>query len=100
MLAALAACASNEGTGEMTTQSYRSLDARGDSLTLEDARAKGAIDSDDLADQFVEEGGAAAPGGATCLYAETTRRDRFLGTARFCEVDGVVTPERNRLVLD
>lgn len=83
--------------GAMTSQTYRSLDARGDALTPDAARESGAVDDDALARTFVAEGGAAAPAGASCLYARTTWRDAYRGTARFCfDGDRVVSVERNR----
>ncbi len=88
-------------SGEMTSQTYRSLDARGDRLTADDVREAGGTDDPDLARTFVEEGGRAEPSGASCLYARTTYRDSYRGVARFC-FDGatVVSVERNRADLD
>ncbi len=56
-------------SGEMTSQTYRSLDARGDALTADDVREAGGTDDPDLARTFVREGGSAEPSGASCLYA-------------------------------
>lgn len=90
----LVACSSQVTPGEMSTQAYRSLDARGADLTLEDARGKGATQSDDLARRFRAEGGAEAPAGAECLHAALSRRGADRGIARFCDTGGVVTAER------
>lgn len=100
-LALVAACGASATPGEMTAQSLRSLEARGDALTPADARDEGAVDDDALARTFLDEGGAPAPSGAVCLYARTTYRDAYRGVARFCfQGDRVVSVERNRADLE
>ena len=99
--AALAGCGGSATPGEMSAQTYRSLEARGDQLTPETAKDRGATDDDELAQTFVDEGGAPEPSGAQCLYAKTSYRESYRGVARFCfEGDRAVSVERNRADLD
>jgi hypothetical protein len=100
-VAVVAGCGVDATPGEMTSQTYRSLVARGDDLTPQDVRDAGGVEDGELARTFVDEGGAVEPSGATCLFARTTYRDRYRGTARFCfDGERVVSAERNRADLD
>ena len=86
-----------EDPGTMTSEQYRSLEARGTDLTVADVVDRGGIESAQLEERFVREGGEAADPAFECYYAETTRRTRYQGTARFCFADGAIqTVERNR----
>lgn len=99
--AVLSACGGSATPGEMSAQTYRSLDARGDRLTPEIAKDRGATADAALAQTFLDEGGSPEPSGAQCLYAETSYRESYRGVARFCfEGDRVVSVERNRADLD
>lgn len=98
--ALLVACGGEATPGEMTSQTYRSLEAD-DDLTPDEARDRGAVDDDALEQAFMAEGGAPEPADATCLYAATTYRESGRGVARFCfEGGSVVSVERNRSDLD
>ncbi len=97
----VSACGASATPGEMSSQRYRSLVAQGEGLTLQDVRDAGGVEEEGLAETFVDEGGAPAPSGATCLLARTTYRESYRGTARFCfDGERLVSAERNRADLD
>jgi hypothetical protein len=96
----VAGCGVEATPGEMSSRTFRSLDAR-DDLTPQEVRDAGGVDDESLARTFVDEGGSPEPSGATCLFARTTYRDSYRGTARFCfDGERVVSVERNRADLE
>lgn len=97
----LSGCGAEATPGEMSSQTYRSLDASGSDLTAQAAQDKGAIEDESLEQTFLAEGGSPTPEGATCLYAKTTYRTKYRGMARFCfDGEKLVSAERNRADLE
>lgn len=93
----VSACGVEATPGTITSQTFRSLDARGDDLTPADAKDAGAVEDDELAQRF----GGAEPSADLCLYAAVTYREKDRGVARFCfDGDSPVAVERNRTDLD
>ena len=73
----------------MDSRTYRSLQAKGADLTVQDVRDAGAVERESLARTFVAEGGSAPAPGLDCLHAETLNRRTapsaaYPGVARFC----------------